>query len=217
MTRKITALELQKRNRQRINVYLDGEFKFGLARIVAAWLQVGQELSEEKIELLLAQDNEEVAYQRALKFLDYRPRSEFELRRNLRKHKINDEVQDIVIRRLHENSLLDDERFASLWVENRCELRPRGKRLLQYELKQRGITEEIIQNTLETIDEEHLAYRAAKKQARKYESLEWNTFRKKMYGFLSRRGFGYATSSEVIDRVWADCNSTVENERRVER
>ena len=51
MDQKITALKAQKRNPNRINVYLDGIFAFGLARVVAAWLQVGQTLSDEKIEL----------------------------------------------------------------------------------------------------------------------------------------------------------------------
>ena len=64
MSHRITALKLQKRNRQRVNVYLDGDFAFGLARIVAAWLHVGQELSDEKIEQLLAEDAKEVAYHR---------------------------------------------------------------------------------------------------------------------------------------------------------
>ena len=49
MTRKITALKVQKRNKNRVNVYLDNEFAFGLSRIVAGWLKTGQELSEEKI------------------------------------------------------------------------------------------------------------------------------------------------------------------------
>ena len=63
MTKKVTALKLQKRNKNRVNVYLDGEFAFGLARIVAAWLSTGQELTEEKIAELQAQDNVEVALQ----------------------------------------------------------------------------------------------------------------------------------------------------------
>ena len=83
MAKKITALKLQKRNKDRVNVYLDDEFAFGLSRIVAAWLRTGQELTEEKIAELQAQDNVEVALQRALNFLSYRPRSEEEVRRNL--------------------------------------------------------------------------------------------------------------------------------------
>ncbi|HOG79782.1 MAG TPA: hypothetical protein PK454_08510, partial [Anaerolineaceae bacterium] len=66
MDQKITALKVQKRNPNRVNVYLDGDFAFGLARVVAAWLQIGQILTPEKITSLQAQDTHEVAYQKAL-------------------------------------------------------------------------------------------------------------------------------------------------------
>jgi regulatory protein len=98
--RRITALKLQKRNKERVNVYLDGEFAFGLARIVAAWLQVGQELDEEKIAALLAQDGVEVAYQRALKFISYRPRSEKEVEDNLKKHDVPTDTIELIMGRL---------------------------------------------------------------------------------------------------------------------
>src|SRR5262245_14647340 len=85
---KVTAIEIQKRSPNRVNVYLDGEFAFGLARIVAAWLKVGQDLDEKKIEQLQAEDARERALQQAILFLSYRVRSESEIRRNLRKHEI---------------------------------------------------------------------------------------------------------------------------------
>ena len=78
--RKITAIVVQKRSPNRVNIYLDGEFAFGLARIVAAWLRTGQELSEEKIEQLQAEESRERAFQQALLFLSYRSRSEAEIR-----------------------------------------------------------------------------------------------------------------------------------------
>src|SRR3990172_4788022 len=79
---KITAIEPQQKDPQRVNVYLDGEFAFGLARITAGWLTVGQELGEEKVASLLAEDANKTAYQKALHFLSYRPRSSSEVRQN---------------------------------------------------------------------------------------------------------------------------------------
>ena len=203
MSYKITALKLQKRNHQRVNVYLDGEFAFGLARIVAAWLSVGQEIDNEKIAQLQHEDEREVAYQRALKFLNYRPRTRLEIRQNLQKHDIPEDVIGYVLERLQHAGLINNQRFAENWVENRSELRPRSRRALSYELKQRGIDPEVIEQTLEQIDDEGLAYQAALKQSRKYRNLEWEDFRRKMYGFLARRGFNYEISSHVTARVWA--------------
>lgn len=204
MNHTITALTAQKRNRQRVNVYLDGEFAFGLSRIVAAWLSVGQEISDEKIAALQAEDAREEAYQRALKFISYRPRTQAEVRQNLQKHHIPEEIITEVVQRLQNSGLVNDRQFAHLWVENRSELRPRSRRALKYELQQRGVDPETIEQSIEAIDDEEMAYQAAQKQARKLQSLEWQDFRQKMYGFLARRGFNYEVSAPVAARIWAE-------------
>jgi len=206
MERKITALKTQKRNRQRINVYLDGEFAFGLSRITAAWLEVGQELSNEKIQELQAADEIEVAYQRAFKYLNYRPRSENEIWDNLRKHETPDEVIGDVIDRLHRNKLVNDVDFAQQWVENRSEFRPRGRRALSMELRRKGISTDIIDQVLQDIDEDELAYQAAVKQSRKYRLQDWEAYRVKMISFLARRGFNYEVARPVVEKVWKEVN-----------
>ena len=205
--RRITALKVQQRNPQRINVFLDDEFAFGLSRITAAWLHVGQELSEEKIAQLKADDEGEVAYQRAARLLERRPRSETEIRRNLQSHRTREEVIDETLRRLRRNGLVNDEQFANLWVENQTEFRPRSRRALAYEMRQRGLSNTAIDQALEQIspeDEQELAYQAACKQARKLKDLEWAEYRQKMAGFLARRGFSYETSAPVIQRTWQE-------------
>ncbi len=208
MEHRITALTLQKRNRQRVNIYLDGEFAFGLASILAAWLQVGQTLSDEKIAQLKAEDECEVAYQRAIKFMNYRPRTESEIRQNLRKHAVSENVLNEVIQRLHQAELLDDRLFADAWVENRIDLLPRSRRALAFELKQHGVDHQIIEQSLAQVDDVQIAYRAAVRQSRKFRELDWQNFRQKMYGFLARRGFDYETSAPVVKRVWQEIHDT---------
>jgi regulatory protein len=212
--RTITALKVQKKNHQRVNVYLDGEFAFGLQRIVAAWLNIGQVLSEDKIAQLRADDGREKAYQRALRFLEVRPRSSNELRQHLSQAGIEEEVVDEVLERLRKASLVDDTRFAEAWIENRSEFRPRGRRALAFELRQRGVDAQTIQETLEELDEETLAYQAAAKQARRLEGLEWPEFRQKMTGFLARRGFNYETSQSAVRRVWSERTADLSNNEK---
>ncbi len=202
MGRNITALKIQKKDRNRINIYLDGEFAFGLTRIVAAWLKVGQELSEAKIIELQATDAREIAYLKTLKYINYRDRSEKEVRQYLSEKDIPDAILEDVVERLRRNGLIDDLRFAQNWVENRSTFRPRGRRALAYELRQKGIPESILQDVLDQCNEEHLAYLAAVKQSRKIENLEWSDYRKKLSGFLSRRGFGYDTISTILNRMY---------------
>jgi regulatory protein len=210
MSFKITALKVQKRNTQRVNVFLDGEFAFGLSRIVAAWLQVGQQISEEEIAVLKAKETYEAAFQQTLVFLNYRPRSEAEVRRNLAEHQFLEVVISETIERLRRSELLDDQRFAQAWVENRSEFRPRSRRALQMELRQRGLAEQAIEEALEAIDDDELAYQAACKQARKYKEAEWPVFRTKMTNFLARRGFHYGAIANAVKRVWEE--KTEEND-----
>lgn len=195
---------MQKRNTNRVNVYLDDEYAFGLSRIVAAWLYIGQELSDEKITELKTDDSYEVAYQQAINFLSYRARSQTEVINHLKKHDIDDEIIERVMQRLQSSELVNDERFVRNWIENRNEFRPRGQRALAFELRQKGIPEDVIRTNLNELDEEQLAYTAAQKQAKKYIALQWPDFRKKMYSFLARRGFSYEVSVPVVARVWQE-------------
>lgn len=213
MKHKITTLSAQKHNPQRINVFLDGHYAFSLARIVAAWLQVGQELDDDKITHLQREDERETAYQKAVNLLTYRPHSEVEISNNLMKHNCTEETIQYVIERLNNSDLLDDTRFARLWIENRSEMRPRGRRALEYELKQRGISENTIAQTLENLDEQTLAYRFAQKITRKLIDYEWKDFRRKMYNSLARRGFNYEIISLVTQQAWDELqNPNLDND-----
>ena len=199
---KVTALKVQKHHPNRVNVYLDNEYSFGLTRITAAWLQIGQELSSSKIAKLQAEDAREVAYIQALHYLDYRPRSRAEVQRNMEKHAVPADVISDVFKRLERSGLVNDERFAQDWVENRSEFRPRSRRALAYELHQRGLDDSAIEKALQDLNEETMAYQVALKQARRYESLPLRDFNNKLGSFLARRGFSYDVIKQVVARVW---------------
>jgi len=213
--KKITAIKVQKKNSNRVNIYLDEEYAFSLARIVAAWLQTGQTLDDEKIAKLQAEDARERAMQQALLFLSYRARSESEIRQNLRKHEVPEVVIEETLERLRRDGFANDKQFASAWVENRSTFRPRGRRALALELRQKGLDETTIESVLEDVDDEALAYEAGLKKAGKLKnaalssskSLEWNEFRKKMSDFLARRGFSYPVIAPVVSRLWKEVHA----------
>jgi regulatory protein len=205
MVQRITAIEPQQKNPQRVNIYLDGEFAFGLAVVWAAWLRVGQELGEDKIASLKTQDDREITYQKALHFLSYRPRSSAEVRQNLSKRGISDSLIEETLDRLQIAGLIDDEAFARAWVENRNTFRPRGKPALRMELRRKGLSDEIVQSVLDTqVNEAVLAITTARKYARRLAGLEWPEFRQKLSGFLARRGFSYTTLAPVVSEVWKE-------------
>jgi regulatory protein len=204
MDHKITALKLQKHNLQRVNVYLDGEFAFGLSRLAAAWLVVDQQISDEKIALLQAQDAFETAYQQALNFLNYRQRSQAEVRKNLQIHQVPDQIIASVLERLKSNGLVDDHSFAQIWVENRAEFRPRSKKALISELRQHGLDNEMIDQAVEQVNEDQQAYQAAVKHLNKMDTTEWQEFRKRLTNYLLRRGFSFDVINPVVHKVWEE-------------
>ncbi len=211
--RKITAIETQKKRSNRVNIHLDGEFAFGLERITAAWLRVGQELDEKKIEQLQAEDARERALQQALLFLSYRARSETEIRRNLKKHEIPEDVVEETIQRLRRDGLANDGKFARAWVENRSTFRPRSRRMMELELRQKGLDDEAMKPALDDVDDEALAYEAAQIRATRFKGMEWSEFRIKLSGFLARRGFSYSVITPVVTRIW---NATHAEEQHFE-
>ncbi|HVN56342.1 MAG TPA: RecX family transcriptional regulator [Anaerolineaceae bacterium] len=213
---KITALKVQKKNPNRVNVYLDGEYAFGLARIVAAWLSIGQRINDEQIDRLVSQDVSEVAFQTALTQLSYRARSEAELRKKLAGKGFSETVISAILDRLKANGMVNDTQFAQAWVENQSTFRPRGRRLLKLELRLKGLGDETIQEALdEAEDEEALAYQAALRPAKRYADLEWADFRLKVSQFLTRRGFSYETIAPIVSSLWAENHLTdIENGRR---
>jgi regulatory protein len=198
----VTKLEPQKKNPQRLNVYLNGEFAFGISRLVAPWLQEGNELSQGEISGLQIEDQIQQGYQRATNLLSYRARSEQEIKLNLQKHQVPETIIESVLERLRDASLVDDREFAQQWIENRIRFHPRSKRALSSELYRKGISNQIIEETLLDIDEEVLARSLAQKKVSKLRTLDKPTFQKKMYGFLSRRGFHYGISKEVVSQLW---------------
>jgi regulatory protein len=205
----ITAIEPQKRNPRRVNIHLDGEFAFGLSRLTAAWLRVGQTLSDEKIATLRSDDEREAALQQALLFLGYRPRSVAEVRKNLLKHDFGDEVVDATLDRLERDGLLGDRQFARAWVENRQAFRPRGRRVLTQELRRKGIEEPAIRAALaETSDEPSLALEAGRKYAHRLSRLDWPQFRTRLAGYLGRRGFDYEVIASSTKQIWLETHET---------
>ena len=202
MVATITALTAQKRNPDRVNVYLDGTFAFGLPAITAAGLKVGQTLSPEAIAALQHEDLVEKARQSAIRFIGYRPRSVMEVRRNLRNKDYDEPVIEHVLERLQAVELLDDVAFARYWVEQRETFKPRSQMALRLELQQKGVARDVIEKALVKVDETATARRAAEKQARRWLHLPEDAFRARLVGFLQRRGFNYGVIDEITNELW---------------
>lgn len=199
---RITELKQQQRDRERISVFLDGEFAFGLNQdlMLEAQLHIGMELDEQAIESLLARDLVRQAISAALSLLAYRPRSEGEIRTRLRQRGFSDAAITGTIDKLREWRYIDDRDFAERWVENRLERRPRAARMIAMELRGKGVAPETVGETMERadIDERGDAFRLASERWSRLASLEPVVRHRRITGFLSRRGYGFEIIREVL-------------------
>jgi regulatory protein len=143
----------------------------------------------------------EKAYHQALKYLKYRPRSRNELCKYLKGKNFSDKSIVETIQRLESAGFINDLEFARLWVENRRRFKPKGRYVLKIELNKKGIADEIIDSVLKSDDEEKNASAAIQPKMLRWQHLDSQELRKKVFVFLRSRGFKYQTCLDVSDRM----------------
>jgi regulatory protein len=161
-------------------------------------------IGEGDIEALNRTEISQRGYDAALRYLDYRPRSQAELKGRLSRRGFDDETVAAVIARLKEQGLVDDLAFAHFWAENRQAFSPRSRWLLRRELRAKGVSGEVIEQAVAEIDDGEGAYRAAIAKAPKLATADYEGFRKRLGDYLKRRGFGYEIINNTLKRVWEE-------------
>ena len=152
------------------------------------------------------------------RFLSYRPRSEKEVIEYLKKKsffsKITEdkERQDLeqvinsVVKKLKEQKFLDDREFAKWWIEQRSKVKPKALKFIIFELKQKGIEKDLIEEVLESKEFEIVsdfdkAFKLAQKRINRYRGETPKKAYEKMARFLASKGFDYDIIKKVIDQV----------------
>lgn len=155
-------------------------------------------------------DGFEKYYNRALRFLSFRPRSEKEIRDNLQKKKASPPVIEKIINKLKDKNFLNDEEFTKWWIESRLRFRLRSIHAIKKELFQKGITKELIDAQISNFhppaggsisNELENAQKLIEKKIKQYKNLPRNKLYQKLGGFLARRGFDYETIKQSIDEL----------------
>ncbi len=198
----ITSIK-QQRNKNRINVYLDNKFGFGidLDNFVLLHLKVGQTVTETELEQTVKKAEFQKTWDKVLKFATLRPRSEKEIQDYFKRKKYHISIYDSLLEKLRHFELLGDKKFAEWWVEQRIQFKSKSKRVIQMELRQKGVEKEIIDEVLgETkIDEEKMARELIEKKAYKWKGLDPRSARQKMSQYLAGRGFNWEIISKIVN------------------
>ena len=139
----------------------------------------------------------------ALRLLSYRSRSESEVKRRLQ-NRFTDDAIEQTLDSLRNQGLVDDVAFAKQWREQRERFRPRGPAIISQELRKLGVDREVIQDALSDFDSAASAYKAGSKYASKLSVEDGTAFRRKLGGFLQRRGFGGEVLGQTVERIWRE-------------
>jgi regulatory protein len=201
----VTSIEAQKHATTRYSIFLDEKFAFGIGRdlLLDSGLAKGEYLDQERLDAILARDAIDRAIATAMRALDQRMQSSRELRTRLMRKGFDAETNDRALEKLSDYGYLNDERFAELWIENRLAHRPRGKRMLEQELRQKGIERQVVDETVAAmdIDDRAAALELARKRLKSVHGLPIEEQKKKLTGILARRGFDYGVIRTTLETV----------------
>lgn len=200
---RITDIQKQKHNSKRYSVFVDGEFAFGLDEVDVLYYKLlnCDEISEEKFNYIKENVVFAKARDTAVKYLSFKARTEKEIVLKLREKEFSDDVIERVCELLKKYDYIDDYKYAGSFLRDKFNLKGFGANRIKFELKQRGVSSEIIEQVFleNEIDE---AQKAAELIERKYGVFEFDIKEKRrIEGFLARKGFSFSIIGEAFDII----------------
>jgi regulatory protein len=206
--KKITKIEIQKKRKNRVSIFLDDTFFCGVPQELLSKLDLykGKEVDEDEIRKLIEEKECAEAKQKVLRLFNRRVYSEQEIRAKLEKKGYEETTIEKVVEELKETSLISDYSFAKAFISDRLRLNPKGNFQISYELKKKGVNQTIIDRVFSEENVIEGDYNRALELARKrLETLksvkDKKTRKRRLYNYLLRRGFSYEVIKKVFDEL----------------
>lgn len=204
MKNRITKIQVQKKNTNRLSIFIDNRFSFGVYK--KTWIKFnlskGDLLDEKLREEILVADEYMNCINKAYSLLTYKDRTENELRDKLKAKEFRYQTITKVLEKLKEQGYIDDEDYTKRYIATyRHKM---GKYKLKYKLKNKGVGEDIIERQLnkysDTYDYEQ-AYVLAEKRNAKYKDISYQKRYQRIAGYLQRRGYSYSIIKSILEEV----------------
>lgn len=206
MNNKITKIELQKRNKNRVNVYVNEEFLFSCsAEIIYRYnLKSGENIDIPFIEKIIEEDNFIKCKNDSLKFMERSYKTEKQIYDKLLIKGYDSKTIERVMSFLKEYNFIDDSKYVDMYIKEKSKLQ--GKNKIKYSLLQKGINESIIRNKLEYMGSNTEAEALAKIAENKYNQLikredDKKKLYKKLGDFLIRKGYSYEDIKPILNKL----------------
>ncbi|HBV68276.1 MAG TPA: recombination regulator RecX [Clostridiales bacterium] len=204
--KKITKIEYQKKNKNRVNIYLDDSYAFGidLNIMIKYSLKKSMELDDEFVDEILKAEEEINVYNHALSILARSVKSEKQLREKLKEKGFDQQFAENAIAKLKSQRYLDDERFCELLINSKINSSKQGKRRIKEALYEKGVHRDIIEEKMSMMCDEDELERARLLGAKKLSTLKEEDLRKKyikLSNYLINKGFEYSTVKKAVSQL----------------
>ena len=204
---KITKIEQCKRNKERVNIYIDEEFAFAIyMELVYRFnLKVNEEVNKEKLIEIAKVENLSKCKDSALKTIERSYKTEKEIRDKLLNKEFNEETVEKTINFLKEYTFIDDLKFTKMYVKDR--IRTQGRNKIKYALIQKGVNKYLVDEVLEELDRNDEEDRALLICEKKYLSIckrEEDDFKikNKLIRYMLGRGYEYEVARNVVSKIY---------------
>lgn len=202
----ITKIEVGKRNKERVNIYIDEEYAFSISAelIYKENIKVKDKIDVDSLKKLADEYNYIKCKNTALKTIERTYKSEKELAQKLALKGYDDHIINRTINFMKEYNLLNDNNYATMYVKDKS--RNIGKKKIKYSLLQKGIDEEIIESELEKINNDEvkaIVYEMALKKYKVFSKRENDNYKltQKLYRFLMGKGYDYDLIKDVVKSI----------------
>jgi len=203
---KITDIQVKKNNINRRKLYIDNELFIEIDDVIISelGLYIGKEVTDELIVKIQQKETFARAKNDAIRFLSYRPRSEWEISNKLKNKKFPIFIIEETIYWLKDKDLINDRQFAMIWIKDRITNKPLGKLKIRKELYNKGIDSEIIESTVNVFfkkdeDELELAYQLIERRKNSLRLKNVQLEPQKIINLLKNRGFSYYVINHIYD------------------
>lgn len=204
--KKITKIEYQKKNKDRVNIYLDEEYAFAvdINILIKYSLKKDMLLNDELIDDILKSEEKISVYNYGIYILSKSAKCESELRLKMKNKGFEPQLIDNVINKLKEQKYLDDERYCEMFINDKINISKYGMRKIKEMLYFKGIDKEIIEEKLKDIsreDEEERAYLLAVKKNNTIKEEDARKKYAKLSNYLLGKGFEYDIVKRIVSRI----------------
>lgn len=213
---KITKIEKQKNHKERYNIYIDDSFAFGVMEntLLHFHLHKGKELSTTDCNNILKVDQFQKLYFKALNYISYMLRSEYEVREKLKTsfEKTDDQtiiaqqnkLINLVIKQLTRDNYINDEYYTKMYIQDAIALNQKGQFAIEQALLKKGISKTLIKQQLDRIDTNqvfNVALALGQSYVNKQRDCSIRQLKQKVKNHLIQKGFSFDMCDSIISQL----------------